>query len=295
MENYKIISDSSCDILPEYIEKYDIDLVPYSISFDKVNYKKDMLEISADDFYAEMIERDAMAKTSLPSVQEYLDKFVKYAEKGIDIICITLAHTLSGSYQAAVTAKNILLEDYPDAKIEVIDSTHVTAQQGLTVLQCAKMKEAGYSLVKNAARLKELLQTARVAFTVGDMKYIEMGGRIGKATFIAGTVLNLKPILGFKFGELHNIGVARGKKKALEKIVSEMEKVFKETGEKYEDYDFATGYGVDKEDAIKLTEMIEKVIRKKVEYPLFRIGVTIGNYTGPNVWGLGFIKKFDAE
>ena len=66
MENYKIISDTSCDILPEYIEKYDIDLIPYSISFDKVNYKKDMVEITTDEFYAEMLEKDVMAKTSLP-------------------------------------------------------------------------------------------------------------------------------------------------------------------------------------------------------------------------------------
>ncbi len=295
MKNYKIISDTSCDVLPEYIEKYDIDLVPYNISFDKVNYKKEMVELMPDEFYAEVIARDMPATTSLPSVQDYLDKFIGYAEKGMGIICLTLSSILSGSHQSAVTAKNILLEDYPDIEIEVVDTTLATAGQALAVIECAKMREAGYSLSENVARLKELLPTARIEFTVGDLKFLQMGGRIGKASSIAGNVLNLKPILELKYGEVHSAGLARGKKKAFDKIIEATEKVFEERGDRYEDYDFITGYGATIEEVTKLTEMIENLIGRKIEYPLFRIGVTIGNYTGPFVWGVGFIKRFDAE
>ncbi|MBQ2752673.1 MAG: DegV family protein [Firmicutes bacterium] len=295
MENYKIISDTSCDIMPEYIEKYDIDLIPYSISFDKVNYKKDMLEITTDEFYAEMLEKDVMAKTSLPPVTDYLDKFVEYAKKGIGIICFTLSTYLSGSYQAAVNAKNMLLEDYPDAVIEVIDSTLATAGQGIAVLQCAKMKAAGVSFAENVKRIKELLPTVRIEFTVEDLKYLQMGGRIGKAKALAGNVLNLKPMLEFKEGEVHSAGLARGKKKSFDKIIEATKKVFEERGERFEDYEFITGYGVSYDEVLKLTEMLEKLIGKAVEYPAFRIGVTVGNYTGPRVFGLGFIKKFDAQ
>ncbi|MBE6007995.1 MAG: DegV family protein [Lachnospiraceae bacterium] len=295
MENYKIISDTSCDILPEYVEKYDIDLIPYSISFDKVNYKKDMLEISTDEFYAEMLEKDVMAKTSLPAVTDYLDKFVEYAKKGIGVICFTLSTYLSGSYQAAVNAKEMLLEDYPNAVIEVIDSTMATAGQALVVLQCAKMREAGYSFAKNVKRIKELLPTARIEFTVEDLKYLQMGGRIGKAKALAGSVLNLKPMLEFKEGEVHSAGLARGKKKSFDKIIEATKNIFEERGESFDDYDFVTGYGVSYDEVVKLTGMLEKLIGKAVEYPVFRIGVTVGNYTGPRVFGLGFIKKFDAQ
>lgn len=157
------------------------------------------------------------------------------------------------------------------------------------------MREAGYSLKRNVERLKEIIPTTRIEFTVGDLKYLEMGGRIGKAASLAGSVLNLKPMLEFKEGEVHSGGVVRGKKKTFDRIIEMTAKHFQSTGEKYEDYDFITGYGVSLEEVKKLTGMLEELIGKKVEYPIFRIGVIIGNYTGPNVFGLGFIKKFDAE
>ena len=295
MENYKIISDTSCDILPEYIEKYDIDLIPYNVSFDKVNYKKDMIEISTDEFYAEMIEKDVMAKTSLPSLAEFTDVFEKYAKEGRSVICFTLSTFLSGSYQAAINAREMILEDYPDAVIEVIDSTLATAGQALAVLQCAKMREAGFSFEKNVERVKELLPTARIEFTVEDLKYLEMGGRIGKAKSLAGSVLNLKPMLEFKDGEVHSAGLARGKRKSFDKIIEATKEHFESTGESFDDYDFITGYGISFDEVNKLTEMLEQLIGRKVDYPVFRIGVTVGNYTGPRVFGLGFIKKFDAQ
>lgn len=295
MKDYKILSDSSCDILPEYIEKYDIGVIPFSISFDKTNYLKDGVDIKIDEFYDEISKDDVYASTSLPSVDEYISRFTEYAKKGVGVICFTLSKFLSGSYQAAVTAKNILLEDYPDAEIEVIDSMSATAEQGIVVLQSAKMKEAGYSFLQNIKRVKEITPTGNIEFTVGSLKHLQRGGRIGRAASLAGNILNIKPLLEFKNGELFPAGIARGKKKAFEKIIEATKKYFSESGEKVENYDFVTGYGASREELGLLNDMLERFIGKKIEYPFFRIGITVGNHTGPCVWGLGFVKKFDAE
>ena len=295
MVNYKIFSDSSCDIPAEYVQKYDIGLIPFSVSFDKTHYLKDGVDIQADEFYEEITKDGVFASTSLPSVDEYISKFTESVKNGASVICFTLSKFLSGSYQAAVTAKSILLEDYPDAEIEVIDSMAATAEQGLVVLQSAKMKEAGYSFLQNIARIKELMPTGDIQFMVGNLTHLQKGGRIGKAASLAGNILNIKPLLEFTKGELLPTGKARGKKKAFEKIIEATKKYFAESGEKTEDYEFVTGYGASKEELFQLNDMLEKFIGKKIEYPFFRIGITVGNHTGPSVWGLGFIKKFDAE
>ena len=295
MVNYKIFSDSSCDIPAEYVKKYDIGLIPFSVSFDKTHYLKDGVDIQADEFYDKITKDGVYASTSLPSVDEYINKFTESVKNGVSVICFTLSKFLSGSYQAAVTAKNILLEDYPDAEIEVIDSMAATAEQGVVVLQSAKMKEAGYSFLQNIAKIKELMPTSGIQFMVGNLTHLQKGGRIGKAASLAGNILNIKPLLEFKMGELLPAGIARGKKKAFERIIEATKKHFSETGEKVEDYDFVTGYGASKEELFQLNDMLEKFIGRKIEYPFFRIGITVGNHTGPSVWGLGFVKRFDAE
>ena len=295
MVNYKIFSDSSCDIPAEYVQKYDIGLIPFSVSFDKTHYLKDGVDIQTDEFYNEITKDGVYAATSLPSVDEYINKFTESIKNGASVICFTLSKFLSGSYQAAVTAKNILLEDYPDAEIEVIDSMAATAEQGLVVLQSAKMREAGYSFLQNIARIKELMPTGDIQFMVGNLTHLQKGGRIGKAASLAGNILNIKPLLEFTKGELLPAGKARGQKKAFEKIIEATKKYFAESGEKTEDYDFVTGYGASKEELFQLNDMLEKFIGKKIEYPFFRIGITVGNHTGPSVWGLGFVKRFDAE
>lgn len=292
MKNFQIFSDSSCDLPIDLITQFNIRVIPYYITFDKENYLKEHEEISNEEFYAKLATR-IFPKTSLPSVQDYINAFQEAIEAGQDVLCFCLTAKFSGSYQSAVNAKGILEEDYPDAKIVIIDSIQATAGEGLVVLQAAKMKEAGYTLEQLLEKVESIKNTARIMFTVDSLEYLQKGGRIGKVTSLAGTMLNLKPMIVLKEAELMPYSNVRGRKKALEKVLAMVVEYFEENNEKYDDYDFCMANATTLEETQMMQEKVEALIGRKLDYPIFQIGVTIGTYTGPGALGICFIKKFD--
>ena len=123
---YEIFADSACDIPRELLEKHNIHPVYFYVSFDDENYMKEKLDMDTTDYYNKMIDEGLYPKTSLPSVQDYVEAFTPTLEEGKAIICICLSGKLSGSHQAAKTARDILLETYPEAHIKVIESKMCT-------------------------------------------------------------------------------------------------------------------------------------------------------------------------
>ncbi len=294
MKKYQIFTDSSCDIPDTVLKQYNIVRIPFYVSFDMEHYYKEIEELSIADFYQRLAAEKIYPKTSLPSVQDYLNHFKDAIEKNMDILCFCLTAKFSGSYQSAMTAKSILLEDYPEADIVVFNSCQATSCQGLTVLQGAYMKEAGFTLEETEAKLLNIRSTSRIMFTVGTLEYLQRGGRIGKVSSLAGTMLNLKPLITLKDGELIPYGTIRGRNKALAKTIAMVKEYFDETNESYDDYDFVVTTGTSFEEAEKVKAELEELIGRKITYPNFTIGVTIGTNTGPDAIGCCFIKKFDA-
>lgn len=292
--NIQIFTDSSCDTPDNILKEHSIIRIPFYVSFDKENYYKEIEELSIVDFYDKLTTEKIYPKTSLPSVQDYITYFEEALNKQMDILCFCLTSNFSGSYQSAVTAKSILLEDYPEANIVVFNSFQATSCQGLTVLQGAYMKEAGYTLAQIESKLNVLKDTSRIMFTVGTLEYLQRGGRIGKVSSLAGTMLNLKPLITLKDGELIPYGTIRGRNKALFKIISMVKEYFDDNNESYDDYDFVVTTGTSQTDAEKVKQDLEALINRKIEYPLFTIGVTIGTNTGPDAIGCCFIKKYNA-
>ena len=292
MKNFQIFSDSSCDLPIELIEQYNIRVIPYYITFDKETYYKEHEEISNEEFYKKLATK-VFPKTSLPSVQDYMNAFREAIEAGQDVLCFCLTSKFSGSYQSAVNAKSILEEDYPDAKLVVVDSIQATAGEGLIVLQAARMKEAGFGMDELVEKIESIKSTARIMFTVDSLEYLQKGGRIGKVTSLAGTMLNLKPMIVLKEAELMPYSNVRGRKKALEKTLAMVEEYFEENNESYDDYDFCMANATTMEETMMVQEKVEELIGRKLDYPIFQIGVTIGTYTGPGALGICFVKKFD--
>lgn len=295
MRKFQLISDSSCDTPRELLEKYQIHTIPFYVSFDETIYEKEIEEISLEKFYSRLTTEKVFPKTSLPSVQDYIDTFTPYLKQGLDILCLNLSKKFSGSYQSARTAKDILLEDFPNANIYILDSYQATAGQGLTLMQAAKMMEAGLTLEETVIQLEQLRLTSRIMFTVGTLEYLQKGGRVGKAASLAGTILNLKPMIVLENGELFPKGTVRGRKKSLERVISMTREYFESIGEKFDHYDFCLATGTCAEETQQLQRMLEELIERKIEYPLFPIGVTIGTHTGPDALGVVFIKKWDVE
>ena len=142
---FKLISDTSCDWIKEYAEEHNVTLVPLYTTFDGQTYYKEQFEISYDEFYRKMTDENAFPKSSLPSIQDYVDAFMPSVEAGVPIICCCITTYFSGSYNSACTARDMIIEDYPDAKITVINSLQNSASMSLFVYEAMCMRDAGYS------------------------------------------------------------------------------------------------------------------------------------------------------
>lgn len=295
-EAYHIISDGSCDLPPELVKEKNITVVPFYVSFDGENYKKEMVDISVREFYQEMVDNPKVyPKSSMPSVQDYTDAFLPFVQEGTPIICICITTKFSGSMQSALNAKEMLLEDYPQAEITVIDATVNTVLQGLYVLEAVELRDSGVGYQETIERLETIKGTGRIFFTVGDMEYLKAGGRIGKVAGVAGSVLGIKPIITLKQGEIFPSGIGRSRRKNLEKTIELLLAYLKELNASVENYSFALGVGYDYEEVTAFREHLLAVLNDNgyplKEIPIYQIGAGIGVHTGPYPLGIGIMEK----
>jgi len=290
MCSYKIISDSSCDLSESLLQQLDISLVPYYISFDTINYHKEMVDIKPQDFYKIIIEKKIYPKTSLPPIQDYIDVFEPHLKEGKDIICMCLTSKFSGSFQSANNAKTILLETYPNRTIEVVDSILVTGSQGLLVMEAARMRDAGFSLADTINTLNHQKETGKINFTVDALDYLQKGGRIGKVSAFAGTLLNIKPIIVVENGELIPHSKVRGHKRAMNYII---QKTITEIGDKKEKYQLCLINASRSDDIAYLRNTLTNY-GFEIYPDTFTIGITIGTHIGPTAIGICYLKKYEC-
>lgn len=293
MPSYKILSDSSCDIPDGLVKEYDLELVPFYISFDQNKYYKERVELTTSEFYKVLRTENVFPKTSLPSVQDYIDKFTVYLNKGLDIVCFCLTPNFSGSYQSAVNAKNILSEDYPDARIEVIDSRQATAGQGLIVLEAARMQKAGLSIDELIEKIGTVIVNSKIVFTIDSLEYLQKGGRIGKVSSLIGSLFNIKPLIVLRNDELLPVGKVRGRKKAIRELYALMEQEMGQN-KNYADYNFMIINSDCLEDAKEVCDTLKQEYNIDVTYPISDVGVTIGTHTGPTALGICFVRKYET-
>ena len=290
---YQIISDSSCDLPMDYTKENNLEIIPFYVSFDGENYYKEGIEVDHEEFYNRMITDHAYPKSSLPSIDDYLQVFKKYSAENIPVICICITTKFSGSYQSAITAKEILSETYPDARITVIDSNINTVLQGIYVREAVRMLQDGISYEAAIEHLERIKSTGRIIFTIGSMDYLKKGGRIGKLLTLAGDTLGIKPLIILKEGEIYPAGITRSRKKAKLKLLELAKEHFIKLKEDSNNYEIVVGTGIDMEEAEEFKRDLEKALGREITLPVARIGVTIGTHTGPHPIGLGLIRKYD--
>lgn len=294
---FGIVSDSSCDLPTGYVSAEQVEIVPFYISFDGEHYYQEGKQIPITEFYQRMAEHpNCFPKTSMPSVQDYADIFLKYAKRGMPVLCICLSGKLSGSIQAALNAKRIIEDQFQNVRIEVMDSTLATALQGMLVKAAVEMRNAGETLEKAVEYLKDIRMSGHIFFTTDDLKYLEHGGRIGKAASVAGSVLKIKPLLHFYNGELGPSELCRGRKKSLLKIVNKLVEYLKEQAIDPDEYYFVTGEGLHvpeyEQFKMQLKENLKKSGYQIRQWEDIQIGATIGVHTGPYPLGAGILKRW---
>ena len=295
-ELFRIISDGSCDLPVAFAEEKNVSIVPFYVSFDDEHYERENVEIQIRDFYQQMVDRKGVyPKSSMPATQDYVDAFLPWVEKKVPVVCICITTKFSGSMQSALNAKNIILEDHPDARIEVIDSTINTVLQGLYVQEAIRLRDAGYGFEDAVKRLEEIKSTGRIFFTVGDMEYLQHGVRIGKVASVAGSVLGIRPIITLKQGEIYPSGIGRGRKRTFEKSLELLLNYLTENQYTPENVSICLGYGYDIEEGTDCARIALEELHKRglmfETVPTYQIGATIGVHTGPYPLGFGVIEK----
>lgn len=291
---YKIISDSACDLSKKYIQEHDVKIVPLSVSFDGETYSKDGIEIDRNDFYQQMVDNPKVfPKTSLPSVESYAETFREYTSQGIPVICFTISLVLSGSYNAARMAKELVEEEDANANITVLDSKQNTVTQALIIDQVVRMRDAGLPFNKMLTKLDKLMSSARIFFTVGSLDYLQKGGRIGKVAVAATGKLGVKPIIILKDGEIGLGGIGRNRQKLKNNIIQITNKYL--TEHRKDNFIVSVGYGYDASEGIDFMNAVEDTLDVKLNTETnVAIGVVTAVHTGPHAIGIGVIQKYET-
>ena len=298
-EKIQIISDGSLDLSRELTRERDILVVPFYVSFDGETYLKEGVELDIREFYQRMVDHpDVFPKTSMPSVDDYYQVFLPLAKQDVPMICICITTKFSGSMQSATTARDMILEEYPKARITVIDAEINTVLQGLYVLEACRLRDLGWEYDRMVERLLAIRESGRIFFTIGNIDYLKHGRRIGKVMGIAGSALKIKPLITLKEGEIFASGIARSREKSMQKVIEMLKAYLDERTAKPGEYSFAIGYGYDYEEACHFREMLKDLVRERLgidEIEIYQIGATIGVHTGPYPIGVGIIKRADWE
>ena len=293
MADFQIFSDGACDIGFETAAALNIQLIPFYVSIDHENYYKEIVEISLKKYFHFMTEEKGYPKTSLPSIQDYIDAFRPALLAGKNVLCLTMTRSLTASLESAMTAKSMLEDEFPDAKIEVINSWVATGAQMLMLMEMARMQKNGKSFEEVVSYAEKARADARIHFMVGDLSYLEVGGRIGKLATLSGGLLKIKPIIILKDGEIGVGGVCRARKKGLTQIADVTKKHFKETGENPAEYIATLGTNTIWDDMDSFFELTKASAPGMEFLPHFQIGATISSHTGPGTTGFCFVKKYE--
>jgi len=227
LRKVKVITDSTADIPAELIQELDISVVPLKVHLQGQTYL-DRVDIQPEEFYQKLQEADELASTSQPSPIDFVETYRAAAKDGgVDLLSIHLSSALSGTFQSALLAKSMVEDEF---KITVIDSKKASYPIGMIVVEAARAAKEGKSLDECVSLVNRMIEDMGVYFMVDTLEYLQKGGRIGKASALVGSLLNIKPILSFnEHGEVCPVDKVRGKSRAEARV---MELVREKAGDK---------------------------------------------------------------
>ena len=208
----KIVTDSTCDLAAEYYSKHDITVVPINIQFGTESYL-DVITIDAETFYRKVEESGTLPKTSQPSAGQFEEYYARLADAGAtDIVSIHVTGKLSGTYQSAEMAKEMMAGR---VRVHPFDTLSGSAGMGFMVLEAVRMVEAGSSVEEILARLEAMRDSMNVLLTVRDLRYAKMSGRVGTLQSSLSSMLRIKPIILLEDGLLDVTEKVRTQRKAI--------------------------------------------------------------------------------
>ena len=284
MDQVRIVTDSTASFPEGIVESLKITWVPYYIHRGK-EVLRDLVTAKSESFYQWMQTADELPTTASPGPGDYLEAYTDLFQKGANAIAsIHMTSKGSGAYQAAIAAKRLMEEKIPDLKIEVIDTLNVAMCQGLIAMEAAREALEGASLVDIAGKIRSIIPYAEMIQTADTLRYLQMGGRIGKATELVGSLLNIKPLIGMRDGVIVALGKTRSREKAYKAMVDFVEQAVGSLGA----IKIAYVHAAARSEAQHLRELVEQRIGA-VEAYIAELSPALGVHSGPGTTGLCFI------
>lgn len=275
----KILVDTSADYTVEEIKEKGMELVPISITFGDTDYK-DTIDLDKDHFYELLTTSGEFPKTAQPSPQEYVEAFEKAEENGDELICFVLSSRLSGTFQTATLAKNIVGYD----GIHLVDTLGATHMIRLMADYAQELIEEGKTVEEILAAVEEMKGRIQVLAVVDTLEYLCKGGRVSKTVATIGEMARVKPMITVSEGEVKVIGKSLGKNKAMANLFKALGEC--EVDERFPVYSVCTA-GKENPELFEAKLKAEGYDFKE----RLQLGATIGTHVGPGVYGLIFVRK----
>jgi len=275
-----VLTDSCASIPEALIERYNIKVVPYYIHRG-VETLRDLVDVQREEFFRWLPTAAKLPTTASPGPGDYLQAFREMAQRTREIVSVHMTSLGSGAYQAAVAARDMAREVLPELHIEVIDSRNVSLCQGWMVIEAARAALEGGSFEGVIERVRQLIPKTRMIQTADTLRYLYMGGRIGKAKHLVGSLLRIKPLIGMEDGVIVPLGTARSRSKAYQRIAEMMEEAAGHLGQ----VKVALVHAAALQELEELRYIVEERLTC-VETLIAELSPALGVHTGPGTVGV---------
>lgn len=279
-----LVTDSACDLSPAMLDELGVVCLPFPVIVNGVEYLDEAgSAMSTEEFYG-LMRQGATTKTAAIPVPMLVETFSRFAAEGVPVIQMGLSSALSGTFDGVHRAREIVLEQYPDATITIIDSLNASTSQGLLIHETARRIASGHGHDALVEWLAEARTALSANFTVDSLEWLRRGGRISAAAAAAGTVLDIKPRLRIdREGRLVVAQKLRGRRKSLTALADLVARDILEAGAQT----IAIGHGSAEEDAQRLRELIAERVEVG-DVLMLEVGPVIGSHTGPGMVSVVF-------
>ncbi len=283
MSKVSVITDSCSSIPDEMYTQYDLIMVPYYVHLRGESHR-DLVDMQREEFLAYLLritKAEDFPKSANPAAGDYLEAFRRAAERSQDMVSIHMTSSGSGAYQAALVAKDMLLKESPDLNVEVIDTRNVSMCHGWMTLEAARMAVVGGSLGEIVDRVRTMIPITKMIQTADTLRYLYLGGRIGAAKHLVGSILRIKPLISMEDGIIVPLGTARSRSRAYRRMVEIVEQDVGEAGK----IKAAIIHFGAPEDASVLRDMVAERFNC-VELLTTELSPALAVHTGPGTVGL---------
>ena len=279
--NIKILSDSTCDLSNEILEKYNISLVPLTVIKDGKEYK-DGVTITPDEIFAHVAAGGDLCSTAANSIGEYEEEFAKYTSDYDGVLHINISSHFSSCYQNACIAA----QDFENVKI--VDSRNLSTGQGLVVLEACRLAKECTSLEELQEKVQNFTEKVEASFLVDKLHYLAKGGRCSAVAALGANLLNLKPCIDVKDGKMGVTKKYRGKyDKCLASYVKDR---LAERDDIRRDVLFVTKTSVSDAEYVAVMEAVKEYGGFETVYETVA-GCTVSCHCGPGTLGVLFVRK----